>query len=205
MYRKYIKRILDIILALFALPFLVILIIIVSPLIWFSDRGPVFYCSKRRGKFGKVFNMYKFRTMYVGAPDIRNSDNSTYSSKDDPRVTKIGRFLRETSLDEVPQIINVVKGDMSWIGPRPPIPIPGHTWDDLNEKQKLRLTVRPGITGYNQAYFRNTITRDERWDNDCYYAKNVSFILDCKIAFKTFETVLKRKNLYSTSRDIKSC
>ncbi|NLD23356.1 MAG: sugar transferase [Bacteroidales bacterium] len=205
MYRKYIKRILDIILALFALPFLVILIIIVSPLIWFSDRGPVFYCSKRRGKFGKVFNMYKFRTMYVGAPDIRNSDNSTYSSKDDPRVTKIGRFLRETSLDEVPQIINGVKGDMSWIGPRPPIPIPGHTWDDLNEKQKLRLTVRPGITGYNQAYFRNTITRDERWDNDCYYAKNVSFILDCKIAFKTFETVLKRKNLYSTSRDIKSC
>lgn len=200
MYRKYIKRLLDIVLALIAVPLLLVLVIILSPLIWLSDWGPVFYCSKRRGRYGKVFDMYKFRTMYVGAPDIRNSDNSTFSSKDDPRVTKIGRFLRETSLDEVPQIINILKGDMSWIGPRPPIPIPGNTWEDLNEKQKLRLTVRPGITGYNQAYFRNSQNRDERWDNDCYYVKNMSFLFDCKIVIKTLETVIKRKNLYSTSR-----
>lgn len=148
--------------------------------------------------------MYKFRTMYVNAPDIRNSDNSTFSSKDDPRVTKIGRFLRETSLDEVPQVINILRGDMSWIGPRPPIPITGNTWDDLNEKQKLRLTIRPGITGYNQAYFRNSQNREERWDNDCYYVNNVSFLLDCKVLFKTFETVLKRKDLYSTTREGKT-
>ncbi len=134
--------------------------------------------------------------MYVNAPDLRNDDNSTYNSKDDPRVTKIGKFLRETSIDELPQVLNVLKGDMSWVGPRPSIPIPGVTWDDLNEKQKLRLIVRPGITGYNQAYFRNSISRDQKLENDCYYARNVSFLLDLKIVIRTIAAVLRRKNIY---------
>ena len=181
MYSKYIKRFLDMIFSLLLLPFVLCLTIIISPLIWISDRGPIFYLSKRRGKHGKIYNMYKFRSMYVNAPDLRNADNSTFNSEDDPRVTKVGKFLRETSIDEIPQIINVLKGDMSWIGPRPSLPRHGITWEDLDDKQKLRLTVRPGITGYSQVYFRNSITRDEKQENDCYYASNVSFLLDCKI------------------------
>jgi undecaprenyl phosphate N,N'-diacetylbacillosamine 1-phosphate transferase len=197
MYRKYFKRLLDIFFALLVFPFVVFLIIIIAPCIWAIDRGPVFYISQRRGKQGKIFNMYKFRSMYVDAPDVRNADNSTYNSKDDPRVTKIGRLLRETSIDEIPQIINILKGDMSWIGPRPSLPRPGITWDDLDNMQKKRLSVRPGITGYTQAYFRNSINRDEKRVKDCYYAENISFLFDCRIFFKTISTIFSRNNIYS--------
>ena len=118
-YKKYIKRVLDILVALLLLPFLLILIIIISPMIIIDDRGPVFYLAKRRGLNGKIFKMYKFRSMKVNAPDIRNSDGSTYNADDDPRITRVGRFLRKTSIDEIPQILNVLKGEMSIIGPRP--------------------------------------------------------------------------------------
>ncbi len=143
MYKYLIKRILDIILAILLLPFLFVTTILIAPLIYLEDGGSIFYNSKRLGKNGKVFIMYKFRTMKENARDIRNADGSTYNSIYDPRVTKIGKVLRRTSIDEIPQIINVLKGDMSFIGPRPDLP--EHIMLYTNE-EKRKLKVRPGIT-----------------------------------------------------------
>ena len=192
-YRKYIKRTLDLLLSIILLPFFAILILIVAPLIKITDRGPVFYNSDRIGLNGKIFKMYKFRSMRVNAPDIRNEDGTTFNSENDPRVTKIGKVLRKTSIDEIPQLLNVLIGDMSWIGSRPDLP------DALNvysEEDKKKLTVRPGITGYSQAYYRNSAEFSQKMKGDVYYAQNVSFILDLKILMKTIQTVVRRENLY---------
>lgn len=194
MYRKLEKRALDIFLSLVILPFLGLAILIFGPAIWLEDRGTIFYKAKRRGLHGEVFEMYKFRTMKMNAPDIRNSDNSTYNSPDDPRITKVGSILRKTSVDELPQFLNVLKGDMSIIGPRPitidkPI-------TDYDSKRRIRLSVRPGITGYSQAYYRNSISQEEKFEADAEYANNVSLRLDIKIFIKTIQIVLQRKNVY---------
>ena len=117
-YERYIKRGLDVIFAVIALPIVLVVCIIFGTLIWLEDRGTIFYLAKRRGKDGTIFNMYKLRSMKVNAPDIRNKDNSTFNSADDPRVTKIGKLMRKISVDELPQVFNILKGDMSWIGPR---------------------------------------------------------------------------------------
>ena len=127
MYKHFFKRLFDLIIALFALPFVLLLILIMVPLIWLTDRGPTFYNAQRVGLNGKIFKMFKFRSMKVNAPDIRNTDGSTFNSSDDPRVTRIGRFIRKTSIDVIPQILNVLIGDMSFVGPRPVLPgIPYH-------------------------------------------------------------------------------
>ena len=198
-YKKYIKRLLDIIFGLLLLPFLIIEMVVVCPLIKLEDHGTVFYMAKRRGLNGSIFEMYKFRSMKMNAPDIRNSDNSTYNAPDDPRITRIGKILRKTSLDETAQILNVIKGDMSFIGPRP-ITI-DKPLEEYDEKRRIRLTVRPGITGYQQAYFRNSVTQEEKFEMDAEYARNVSFLLDMKILFKTIETVLLRKNIYNAKNE----
>ena len=116
MYSKFGKRILDFLIGLISLPFLFIVTIIMAPLIYVNDRGPVFYNASRLGKNGKPFKMFKFRSMMVNAPDIRNEDGSTYNGDDDPRVTSIGRFMRKTSIDELPQFLNVFLGDSGIIG-----------------------------------------------------------------------------------------
>ncbi len=196
MYKKYVKRLADLLGSIILLPFVCLVIILFAPIIYLEDRGSVFYLAKRRGLNGTIFEMFKLRSMKMNAPDIRNSDNSTYNAPDDPRVTKIGRLMRKTSVDELPQIFNIIKGDMSFIGPRPvTIEKPMEEYD---EKRRIRLTVRPGITGYSQAYYRNAISQEEKLQNDAWYAKNVSFLLDLKIFFKTIQTVLLRKNIYKT-------
>ena len=182
----------DFVVALCLLPLFCIIYIVLVPLYFFMDKGPMFYSGKRIGRYGRPFPMYKFRSMKVGAPDIRLKDGSTYNGDDDPRVTKLGRFIRKTSLDEVPQILNVLKGDMSLIGPRPD---PLDWLDKYKEEEKVFLNVRPGITGYNQAYFRNSADAQEKIDNDVYYAENISFVLDAKIVLKTVKTVLFRENV----------
>lgn len=194
-YAKYIKRCFDILGAVILMPFVLLLTIIVGPIIKIEDRGSIFYKAKRRGLRGKVFEMYKFRSMKMNAPDIRNADNSTYNASDDPRVTKIGRILRKTSIDELPQIINVLIGDMSFVGPRPITT--DRPLEDYDEKRRTRLLVRPGITGYSQAYYRNSIPQEEKLEHDAEYAVNVSFVGDVKIVFKTIQTVLLRKNVYA--------
>ena len=193
-YAKYIKRFLDILISLIGLPVLFLILTVCAPLIWLEDRGPVFYNADRLGRAGKTFKMYKLRSMRVNAPDIRNEDGSTYNAEDDPRVTRIGRFIRKTSLDETPQLLNVLKGDMSLIGPRPDLP---DGLDTLYKPEYMpRLDVRPGITGYSQAYFRNEIDLDERFAQDLYYVAHISFWLDVKILFKTAAVVLKREGVY---------
>lgn len=196
MYKHFLKRFFDIFVALVALPFFLIIFIFIAPIIKLSDGGPVFYAAPRLGKKGKVFKMYKFRSMKVNAPDIRNADGSTYNGKNDPRVTKIGKFLRKTSLDETPQILNILFGHMSLIGPRAHLTTNYKGYENLDDMRRRRLDVRPGITGYNQAYFRNSVGTDEKLKNDVYYVDNLSFALDFKVFFKTIATVLKSDNVY---------
>jgi len=197
MYKNFFKRAIDIVLSLIATPFVLLAIIIMAPFIYFEDKGPIFYNATRRGRNGKTFKMFKLRSMYVNAPDLKNPDGSTFNSDKDPRVTKIGRIMRKTSIDELPQILNVLIGDMSFIGPRPTLPTT--PYEELPELRKKRLTVRPGITGYAQAYYRNSITQDEKFKHDCYYVDNVSFVLDVKILFQTVFSVLKRENINTTT------
>lgn len=191
---KFIKRLLDFICSLIGLPFFVLLAMPISIAIKLNDGGPVFYKAARIGRKCKRFEMLKFRSMLVNAPNILNIDGSTYNAQNDPRVTKIGRFLRETSLDEIPQVLNILKGDMSFIGPR------ASGWDALPSYQSdelAKMNVRPGITGYTQAYYRNSITVREKRLYDAWYADHSSFVLDIKIFFRTIITVLSKKNLYT--------
>ncbi len=203
MYKSCIKRLIDILISVIAMPFVLLEILILGPVIYFTDKGPIFYNAERLGKNGKIYKMYKLRSMRVNAPDIRNTDGSTYNGDNDPRVTPIGRIMRKTSLDELPQFLNVLIGDMSIIGPRPFVTTHYYDYETLNERMKRRLEVRPGITGYSQAYFRNSISQDEKIDNDCYYVEHISLLLDIKIFFKTIKSVLKHENIYVTD-DLKS-
>ena len=196
MYKNFIKRILDLIISILILPIFMILYIIIGILIKIEDKGPIFYKGNRIGKDSKIFKMYKFRSMEVDAPNILNEDGSTYNSKEDNRVTKIGKFIRETSIDEIPQIINVLKGEMSLIGPRASLEEALNTY---KEDEKEKMLVRPGITGYTQAYYRNGLTVREKRLKDSWYANNISFKLDMKIFFKTIYTVLKKENVYTNA------
>jgi len=192
-YRNFFKRILDFILAIVALPFWLIILAFIGPMIYFQDKGSIFYNAPRLGKDGKVFKMYKLRSMKMNAPDIRNEDGSTFNAEDDPRLTKIGKFIRKTSLDETPQLINIIKGDMSIIGPRPDLPEHKELYEG-NEARKLE--VRPGVTGYNQAYYRNTIPWKDRIKNDIYYIDHLTMLMDIKIFLKTAVSVLKREDVF---------
>ena len=193
MYKLFIKRMLDLIIGILAFPFFVIALIIFGPIIKLTDRGPIFYNAQRIGRNGKLFKMYKFRSMFVNAPDIRLADGSTYNGADDPRVTKIGRFIRAASIDELPQILNILNGTMSLIGPRPDPP----DWlDKYPEDIKVFLAVRPGLTGYCQAYWRNGADGEEKMKADAYYAQHLSFLFDVRIFFKTIARVLGHGNTY---------
>lgn len=193
MYKRYFKRIFDFILAIIALPFWLLLLFVIGPIIYFQDKGSIFYNAPRLGKDGEVFKMYKLRSMKMNAPDLRNKDGSTFNSEDDPRLTNIGKFIRKTSLDETPQLLNIIKGDMSIIGPRPDLPEHLALYEG-NEERKLE--VRPGVTGLNQAYYRNTVPWKERIKNDIYYIDHLTWWLDIKIFLKTVITVLKREDVY---------
>lgn len=194
LYCKYVKRLIDIVICLVALPFFVVLYIIIGLAVKFEDHGPIFYMAERIGKDKKLLKMYKFRSMKVDAPNILNSDGSTYNSASDSRVTKVGKFLRVTSLDEIPQIINVLKGEMSIIGPR----ASGYeALSSYRDDEMDKMNVVPGITGYTQAYYRNNLSVREKRLKDAWYANNVSLKLDIKIFFKTIITVLKRDNIYT--------
>lgn len=195
MYSRYIKRLIDIILSLIVLLLLWPIFIIIAILIKKEDKGPVFYKQIRTGRFGKNFKMYKFRSMNV----VERGKEMTI--KHEQRVTKIGKFLRKTSLDELPQFINVLKGDMSFIGPRPWIV---EYYERFNEEQKKRVDVRPGIIGLAQAKGRNGLTIFEKIKYDLEYVKNVSFIMDVKIIIESVKIVLKREHAEINQEDIKT-
>ena len=162
MYRNCFKRVFDIIGSLILMPFVLLEILILAPLIWITDRGPVFYNATRAGQNYKPYKMFKLRSMYVNSPDLRNSDGSTYSSDDDARVTPLGRILRKASLDEFPQLINVLLGQMSLVGPRPKLWRSDRKVEEMDENRRKSYSVRPGVTGYAQAYYRNSYGRNKR-------------------------------------------
>lgn len=198
-YQIVVKRAIDIICSVIVFPFVLLISLFVGIAIKIDDGGPVFYMAERIGKDSKKLKMFKFRSMKVNAPNLTNPDGSTYNAKNDSRVTRVGRFLRETSLDEIPQIINVLKGDMSFIGPR------ASGWEALDSyksDETDKMKVRPGITGYTQAYYRNSIGVREKRLYDSWYANNVTFWLDVKIFFKTIVVVLKHENIYTNNETV---
>lgn len=193
MYRRFGKRICDLAIGIVALPFVLLAIGILAPFIHFEDKGPVFYNAPRVGMGGRDFTMYKLRSMRVNAPDLVMEDGSTYNGADDPRMTRVGAFMRKTSLDELPQFFNVLKGDMSVVGPRP----------DLRRETELyqgdegeKLSVKPGITGYAAVYGRNSLPWHDRLALDVFYVRNISFALDAKVFFRTFSTVFKQEGVF---------
>jgi undecaprenyl phosphate N,N'-diacetylbacillosamine 1-phosphate transferase len=197
---KYVwKRAFDLLIAIFALPILLIILAVIGPIIYVQDKGSIFYNAPRLGKDGQIFKMYKLRSMKMNAPDIRNHDGSTFNAEDDPRLTKIGKFIRKTSLDETPQLLNIIKGDMSIIGPRPDLPEHYELYEG-NEARKLE--IRPGVTGYNQAFFRNTVPWKERIQNDIYYIDHLTCFFDIRIFFKTIASVLKRESVYVSENKV---
>ncbi|WP_225748906.1 sugar transferase [Paraeggerthella sp. Marseille-Q4926] len=193
MYARFGKRACDLVVGIIALPFVLLIIAILAPFIHFEDKGPVFYNAPRVGVGGRDFKMYKLRSMKVNAPDLVMEDGSTYNGADDPRMTRVGAFMRKTSLDEMPQFLNVLKGDMSVVGPRP----------DLRREtelyvgdEHLKLTVKPGVTGYAAVYGRNSLPWHDRLALDVEYVRTMSFPLDVKIFFKTFSAVFKQEGVF---------
>ena len=189
---RFIKRLFDVVVSAILMIPIGLVILVSGAAIIAEDKGPIFYMADRTGRFGKIFKMYKLRSMKVNAPDIRLADGSTYNGEDDPRVTKFGKFARKTSIDELPQVINILKGDMTFIGPRPDTPVGSAAY---TEEEKIILTVRPGITGYNQAVNRNSVLTKEKLKNDIYYVKHLSLWFDIKIVFMTIATVIGHKNI----------
>ncbi len=198
MYAKYIKRVLDLILSLMALIILMPLMIIIAILIKINSKGPVFFLQERLGKDGKVFKIIKFRTMVVNAEHMGAGIKVT--GENDDRITKLGKILRKFSLDEIPQLINVIKGDMSLIGPRPPLTTHPHKYEDYSKEQKRRFLVRPGITGKAQVKYRNSATWDTRIKEDIKYVSKITFISDVKIILSTILNVISESNIYASSK-----
>lgn len=198
MYQHVFKRLLDIVIGVIALVPVCLVILIFGIAIKLEDGGPVFYNAPRVGKDGRDFIMYKLRSMRVNAPDLVMEDGSTYNGADDPRLTKVGALLRKTSLDELPQFLNVLKGDMSVIGPRPDL---RRETELYTGEEGLKLTVKPGITGYAAVMGRNSLPWHDRLALDVYYVKHISFALDAKVFFRTFATVFKQEGIYVEGDD----
>ena len=193
MYEKYVKRGIDFILSLVALIILSPLLILLTIIGAIAMRGNPFFVQKRPGKKDKsgnemIFNLIKFRTMN------NKKDKNGKLLSDEVRLTKYGRFLRSTSLDELPELLNILNGSLALIGPRPLLPV---YIGRYTAEQRRRHDVRPGLTGYAQAYGRNSLTWEEKFKKDVYYVDHISFLLDVRILFKTIEVVLKRKGISS--------
>jgi undecaprenyl phosphate N,N'-diacetylbacillosamine 1-phosphate transferase len=184
---RVLKRCLDIVVAVVLLLVTSPLLLIILLLIRWTSPGPALFLQKRVGKDGRIFTIFKFRTMVLKAPDLRNPDNSTFNSDSDPRVTKIGRILRKTSCDELPQLVNILRGDMSLVGPRPELPDGPSTY---TASQFARLKVRPGMTGMAAVQGRNEMPVSVRRDIDARYAENWTFWLDLKMLLQTIPIVL---------------
>lgn len=192
MYR-YLKRIIDLLLAVVLLVVLLIPMVMIAIAIKVDSKGPVFFKQKRTGKNGKEFTLYKFRSMAI--------DNDVHDFKNADKHTRVGSFIRKTSLDELGQIINILNGTMSFIGPRPWIT---DYWDNMNEEQRHRCDVKPGITGLAQVKGRNDITIFDKINYDLEYVKNYSFVEDVKIVFLTVKAVFSEKGADAGKNTIKN-
>ena len=191
MYKKFLKRFLDVVLSFVLLLLLSPLFLVICVAIKIDSKGEVFFKQERVGLNTKLFNIYKFRSMCVGAEQMGTGQ---YSFEGDPRVTKVGKILRATSLDELPQLINILKGEMSFIGPRPPLTY--HPWElsEYTEEQLRMFEVRPGITGWAQVNGRKEVEWNERIRLNVWYVDNCSLALDIKIFFLTIFKVIKNED-----------
>lgn len=186
MYKLIFKSLLDFILALIGFLLLSPLFIIITICLFFANQGKPFFIQKRPGKNGKIFSIVKFKTM-----NDKKDDNGQLLS-DAERLTAVGSFVRKTSLDEIPQLLNVIKGDMSLIGPRPLLTHYLHLYNDF---QNRRHEVKPGITGWAQVNGRNAISWDKKFEYDVWYVDNISFGLDFKILLKTAQKVMQSEGI----------
>ncbi len=191
MYKRFFKRVIDIILSVIGIIICLIPMIITAIAIKIDSPGPVLFRQKRIGYKGKVFEIYKFRSMCQGA---EHTGTGVYSGADDMRVTRVGKIIRATSIDELPQLFNIIKGDMSFIGPRPPLTY--HPWpiEEYTEEQLHMFDARPGITGWAQVNGRKGVEWHKRIELNCWYVNNISLWLDIKILFTTFFKVLKNED-----------
>lgn len=193
-----IKRLMDIVISLIAFIVLLPVFIIIAIMIKCTSKGPVFFLQERLGYRGKTFKIFKFRTMVVNAEHL--GEGLRVSSEKDPRITTIGRLLRATSLDELPQLINVIGGSMSLVGPRPPVTYhPYKGYDSYPKWAIKRFDMRPGITGLAQATVRNSATWDERIVIDNQYIEKFSLWMDIKVLFLTVKRVLSTKDIYGSA------
>ena len=197
-FYEIIKRLIDIICSFMGLLAFSPLFIIIAIIIKFTSKGPVFFSQKRVGKYGREFDMYKFRSMVVNAEELKEKlaaqnemSGPMFKMKDDPRVTKVGKFIRKTSLDELPQLWNVLKGDMSLVGPRPSLPKEVAQFEDWMHK---RLEVKPGLTCYWQVSGRNNIDFEDWMKLDVKYVEERSLWIDIKLIFKTVGVLFGDKN-----------
>ena len=199
MYRKVGKRTIDTILSVLALVILSPLLLLTAIAIKLSSPGPVLFKQQRLGLGGREYTIYKFRSMSVGA---EHTGSGVYSEAGDPRVTKIGKVIRATSIDELPQLINIIKGDMAIVGPRPPLTY--HPWpiEEYTPEQRHMFDVRPGITGWAQVHGRKSVEWHERIRMNVWYTQNVSLALDLKILLMTVFKVLRNDDNVNTGRTV---
>lgn len=190
MYSKFLKRLIDFIFSLLGLVILSPILIMITISLSFLNNGRPFFFQRRPGKNGKIFKIVKFKTM----TDAKDENGNLLS--DEERLTKVGLFVRKTSLDEIPQLINVLIGDMSLIGPRPLLPEYLHLYSDF---QRQRHNVKPGITGWAQVNGRNTISWKQKFEYDVWYVNNISCSLDFKILLRTIQKVIKREDINATN------
>lgn len=201
MYKHFFKRFFDIVFSFLGLIIAAIPMLIIAIAIKIDSKGPVIFKQERLGKNGKVFKILKFRSMCVGA---EQTGSGVYSGKGDTRVTKVGKLLRKTSLDEIPQLLSVLKGDMSFIGPRPPLTY--HPWplENYTDEQKRMFDVRPGITGWAQINGRKDVEWNKRIKLNVWYVDHVSMWLDIKILFKTVFKVFSNADNENTGATVVS-
>ena len=184
---KVVKRVMDFIISLCALIVLSPVMLIVAIVVKATSPGPAIFVQQRVGKDGKVYDMYKFRSMCVGA---EQQEGGVFCTKGDARVTPVGKFLRATSIDELPQLVNIIKGEMSLIGPRPVLTYYPKEWHEYTKEELKRFDVLPGVTGWAAVHGRKTNTVEARFAYDNYYVDNLSMWLDIKILFMTVKSVL---------------
>lgn len=195
LYKNGLKRVIDFLFALTVLLIIWPILLIVAIIIKLESPGPAIFKQTRLGRYGKPFTIYKFRSMCVGA---EKKGTGQYSMKGDPRVTKVGRVIRALSIDELPQLVNIIKGDMSLIGFRPPLTY--HPWpiEEYTDEQKKMFDVRPGVTGWAQIHGRKDVMWEDRIEMGIYYAEHISFLLDMKIFFITIWKVLSNADNENT-------
>lgn len=200
-YARHVKRALDILIALLGLLIASPVLLLTAIAVKLDSKGPAIFKQPRLGLNGRVFNIYKFRSMKVGS---EHTGTGVYSRKDDVRVTRVGKFIRATSIDELPQLINLLNGTMSAIGPRPALTYHPWRYEEYTEEQKKMFLVRPGVTGWAQVNGRKDVEWHRRIELNVWYVENVSFMLDVKVLFRTIFKVIANADNVNVENTLKA-